>query len=1030
MKNFFKKLSFVLASAMVITSLYAPANTSAAAKDGIILKGKAVTKKGIFVGGEKVNFDYKIGKHNNKGANGKWSVSDTSVITVDKHGKVTAVGTGSATLYLKVKKNAKKGIKKNLTFKVKINAMARADKLTIPASDKAITLKVGEVKDIMPVLTDKVEGVKNTYTLFARTDNPTDVAVEVKDNAKVVVTANNPTATSATITVFAAQKSNEDDAFNNKYKQQDTFTVDVKPNLEAMQSAANKITVKGMDLSTSAAAYVLKNDKGVVQNLKSVTADKDGNIVLESNLAQYPEGKYVVIYDKNELPVDVEKSMSKEIKLMPEDKAIAVYNTGAQKYDKAYVKYAIYDQFGTDVTGTSLVNVRISGSHGAAAVANEPNKIEFTDNGSLGFQLGISKVSISLYDLNNTKMAVSLNATLDVANESKIYEAEFAGLWDEGASKFVQSFEESQDLTKNPIYALYTFKDQYGNVVNYKDGLEKEVNVLPIGITNVTIDYTTPTDVIKKVEDKANKKEYVGFKLSAIPNSKLREGEVELRTSIFTNASKNLVNKFNVTHAVKVHDINIFVGAKGLYAGQKNELAFTATDQDGKPVKAYKYLKNVKLSDSKFAWEATDENDDSSDAKLTFDASGETVAGTNDTASQPFYFVATTETNQIKQFNLSINKKRVVAGVTGLQDKVAVGVTKDNTLVLRYNDLKFQDQYGGAVSAKEIVDVIKVDTYVKAEFVNSTQDIFTVVGSLVNGTAKIVENSVDNNDNASKVAELTAKGAKSANEQLKITVHSATPATDDNMIGSPLTVDLHSVLLNDVTDIKVTEPKVQSVADAYAQANTGYTTTNIATLYDFLPEVTGKYRGQTIKLVNKNDFTIIDAAGAGDYVNVPKLEAFNNQANTVKELETSFKLLFKTGEITETKYKFTKDKPVITKISIKDDKKVVDLGTVAATAKNGWDAIKTKLDFEDQFGRKNKIDVADITPYIVFTKADTEANNKLITIEKNATKEATFSIAKDNTPGIAAQPDVKVKVKIVVGSYVFETLIKVKNNGA
>ena len=59
MKNFSKKLSFVMATAMVVTSLYAPQGAEAAATNKIVVaKGKkAVKSKNIYIGGKTVDFD-------------------------------------------------------------------------------------------------------------------------------------------------------------------------------------------------------------------------------------------------------------------------------------------------------------------------------------------------------------------------------------------------------------------------------------------------------------------------------------------------------------------------------------------------------------------------------------------------------------------------------------------------------------------------------------------------------------------------------------------------------------------------------------------------------------------------------------------------------------------------------------------------------------------------------------------------------------------------------------------------------------
>ena len=75
MKNFSKKLSFVMATAMVVTSLYAPQNAEAAVKNAVVVAGskKAVKSKFVYVGGASVDFDAIVKGKNVK--NGSWKTS-------------------------------------------------------------------------------------------------------------------------------------------------------------------------------------------------------------------------------------------------------------------------------------------------------------------------------------------------------------------------------------------------------------------------------------------------------------------------------------------------------------------------------------------------------------------------------------------------------------------------------------------------------------------------------------------------------------------------------------------------------------------------------------------------------------------------------------------------------------------------------------------------------------------------------------------------------------------------------------------
>ena len=91
MKNFSKKLSFVMATAMVVTSLYAPQNAEAAVKNAVVVAGskKAVKSKNIYLSGKTVDFDAIIkGKNVKKGT---WKSSNKMVASVDKNGVVKAL---------------------------------------------------------------------------------------------------------------------------------------------------------------------------------------------------------------------------------------------------------------------------------------------------------------------------------------------------------------------------------------------------------------------------------------------------------------------------------------------------------------------------------------------------------------------------------------------------------------------------------------------------------------------------------------------------------------------------------------------------------------------------------------------------------------------------------------------------------------------------------------------------------------------------------------------------------------------------
>jgi len=130
-KNFFKKLSFVMALAMLI-SVVAPAASAFAATSPAL----NATGKTLLLGNEdRSEYDFNV-KNKQKGWSYKWTSSKTSVAKVDaKNGFTTAVGIGTATIKVVITKSGKTvktlsatvTVKDNIKTITAINAPAGAD---------------------------------------------------------------------------------------------------------------------------------------------------------------------------------------------------------------------------------------------------------------------------------------------------------------------------------------------------------------------------------------------------------------------------------------------------------------------------------------------------------------------------------------------------------------------------------------------------------------------------------------------------------------------------------------------------------------------------------------------------------------------------------------------------------------------------------------------------------------------------------------------------------------------------------------
>lgn len=1030
MKNFVKKLSFVLASAMVVTSLYAPANAQAAAKDGIILKGKAIKSKSIFVGGEKLNFDYKIGKLKNKGAMGKWSTSDSSVIKVDKSGVVTAVGTGKATLMYKVKKN--KNVKKSATYKVSLTAFARATELTIPASDKAISLKVGDKKEVMPMLKDKVEGVKTTYNVFAISSDDKIATAEVMDG-KVVVMAKAANASPATITVFAAQKNTAEEAMNNQYKVEGKFEVMVKSPLEAKQVKANKVKVVGNDFSkvATSGAFTVKDSKGNALKFKEAVAlnPEKTEVTLEYGTSQIPAETYTLTYGDMTSEFKAEVAKVSRIDIVPENEAIL----GATK-SKAYAYYKVFNQFEEEVTDKAVASdIEVSGS---GVAGTKKGTIVFDNNGT-AFVPGMSKVVVTVVDKTTN---VHKTATLTVSNEDHATDVEFAGIWSKVERKFVTEISEA-DVMSNYILA-FTAKNQYGVEVDYKSSLN-DLSVALISITGLTVDQ-------KPEEVELNGKKYMGYKMIGNvknENKPDREGEVMIN-AIALFGAKQIQPKFNVVSMEKVAKLVVSEGPLGVYNGQENELTYTAYDTKDKVVTNWKVFSrmnkegNLSVNAGKIRFEKTEDGK----IKLIYDLTGGVLnVPPKQTVYQPI--AIKTETNQFSSSLMKVKETRRPVKILGLEADTVTGVTRSHELTIPVSKVVFEDQYGNPLKLGEMKANGSHDYYLRATYAQGGNEIFTQNGTVNAGAVRHLSNT-DGDNGKLLVATANSAGEKVTKDKdltldTKVTLQLSVDNTFEanKLLGEAKEFYILNVNLDHVRDIKVEEGALYAAKDLDKNL---YRRSGLAVDNSVVePKLTGTYLGQKIAL-GMNDFEIqtLDAVKK-QTVEKRSYESIAEEAKKTNKttVEEKYVVAVKNSaglKIART-FKTSIDRRVPATIE-----KVKDI-VLTKDQEYTWDTLKEFFTLKDQYGRvmKNKavggndfegtewfvpevkasvpanddeITYTELKPYITIS----DYNDKILKVENNGL--STFKIT--NTTG---QMDV-VTLELVIPrtSVSFKKTLKIK----
>ena len=1048
-----------------ITSLYAPQGAEAAATNKIVVKnGKAAVKsKNIYIGGKVVDFDAVVkGKHV-KDSKGTWKSSNKKIASVDKNGKVKALKNGKVTISFKTKATKKV---KSVTVKMTINARTRASKMILTPA--AVVVKEGE-KSTVGVsyeISKKIQaagGKTTTYKLFAESSDEKAAKVSVEGNDKIVVEGVAKSATPVSITVYAAQVTNIAKAKEVKIKLTEKFDVKVNSKLEAKQTGANKITVMGSGLIASAGAYVIKSSTGAPLKLSDkVEVNEAGTeAVLYGDTTYLPAGTYTLSYQGSE-PVDltIVREVVKGITLDPVDKAILVSSKSAVAY------YKVLNQFDEDITQKfSSSNVVIAGSDDARK-GTLPGTIEFKN--PVGYQLGLSKVSVSIVD---TATGVHTEGILTISEESKIVEAKFEGIYNKSTREFVKDISDIEDKeTIKNYYLVFSGVDQYGHTVTQtndylnksvhtRGGIGSMINVILLSTTGLTNEPIGNLDTI-------NGHKYITYQLNLGTNTSLRAGEVNLQ-AIAINSGKSVSNKFNVASSVKVDKLTIREGAMGVFDGQDNELEFEALDQNGKPIKDWAILKNLNdmVYHNRNGAEVRFEKKDDGTVGLFFRADNYVPDGTRVGAVKVISYI--TETNKFVNAQITIKPDRYPAAIIGFRKGFATGVTRSiitpHAISITAQDLRYQDQYGNEMNAKEIFGNARLNNKYTVTLTEASNSRFFKVaassaGVNVKNVAKdnvfLTVDAVSDGaitDPAKKISDQTGDG------RYKFTLTGDKLDDLNNKVKSDFEFNLYNVRLADMRNFKfadhnldlkeVRDPEDQSWPDVNSPVvnlkHVGGTLTSGTwtggkdyTHATFAAVVVGNYAGETVKLVPNDDyiaFASAEGTATTDTVDV-KVPSKDYLGKDVVSKDAGVRAIVKNGIGTEVndKYTYSKALRVVADVSFKDEYdnngRIIKGRADGDNAVIDWTELSKYLDVTDQYG--NPIDMK---PYITFkdftvdpSNANKGVDGAYASITKNGEKGAAFTFKKGMGSTISnGMQVVTLRLTFPRSTYVFEKSIRI-----
>ncbi len=419
MKNFFKKLAFVLALAMVVTAIAPAAKASAASSPTLKIEGKKLYLGGDVTGnyGETYRFTF----NNAKGYTAKWKSSNAKVATVDaKTGNIQAIAVGKATITATLTKKGSKTVELKATVWVKQNA----EKVGFGSLKAVKEMAVGDTAKV------NVYRQVGDTKVWKQTDKAvsTDVVKWTSSNPEVATVdkwgkVKAESAGEATITATATQSE------GSKAGATASFKVTVKAGLvDAKQSGLDtiKATFAG-DLSAVVNkdnVKVLKVDGSAKVNVivKDVTFDDtDKTKATITTFTQFDKDvEYIVEYAETTVKF---KGADKSAEAVA---SIAIKTTEVEPNDTKKIEFYVYDKDGVDITSDELVG-RIKVSNAAT------NNDSYLDeaNGTITFwakdKSATIKASFDTYTYKEDFTPKTIDATGVIVSKEKVINVSSVG---------------------------------------------------------------------------------------------------------------------------------------------------------------------------------------------------------------------------------------------------------------------------------------------------------------------------------------------------------------------------------------------------------------------------------------------------------------------------------------------------------------------------------------------------------------------------------------------------------------------------
>lgn len=369
--KFFKKLSFVLAVAMVLSVLYPAAGVFAASAPKLNR-----TEKTLHLDVEGKNeYDFNI-SNKQKGWKYAWESSDENVVTVNEKGVVTATGAGKATVTVTI--TDKDGeVVDTLPATVTVRDNIKEVKISNPPEGNK--LAVGQEYDFNRSYVTVSGRTKGSESITRWTVEPTEGATIVANSGLFTATA----AGKYTVTARAFQSKakysawlEDSETYKDYVLDEDSIEITVAPSMvEAKQKDLDTIEVTfdsamaKEDLQKNLKVAYVAGATKVNHQIKDIKVeDKVATVDLYGDLIKAVT--YVVEYPDME-SVKFESSAVKATEVVSGE----VLTKTAQVSVEEEIQFALYDVNGVDVTAAFKDRVDIESSNTASYLNKGDKKL-------------------------------------------------------------------------------------------------------------------------------------------------------------------------------------------------------------------------------------------------------------------------------------------------------------------------------------------------------------------------------------------------------------------------------------------------------------------------------------------------------------------------------------------------------------------------------------------------------------------------------------------------------------------------------